>query len=67
MLTYRQVLQQLIEEIDSKRDNLEGLRYKTNEEHKVFINNARYHLGNAIMELGKLDNRLSDGEARREF
>lgn len=62
-MTYREAIQQLQTNIDKARDAAEVLRDYAALNEKQYWNNFRSQTLNAYLELGNLDNKLSDDRA----
>lgn len=62
-MTYREAIQQLQVNIDKAYEAAEVLRDHADLWEKEYWNNFRGHSSNAMIELSKLDNRLSNERA----
>jgi hypothetical protein len=62
-MTYREAIQKLQSDIDRIYDDASPMRDCAALDEKQYWNNVRTHLRNAYLELGKLDNGLTDNRA----
>lgn len=65
-MTYRESLQEVIDNIEKQNGRINYLRDHTDPEKKRFINKARGALYDALEQLNKLDNSLNNAESLHE-